>query len=408
MKKLSFVLAIIFILSSVSFTVCASPAKGDADGDGEVTFEDYIRIRLAADGKAALDSSSAAASDIDGNGKTDANDCCAVKNNVLFGTPLKISSGLLFKSDGSGSCVVSGIGSCRDREIVIPSVSPNGDAVTGIADQAFINNKTVVSVTVPFGVTSIGVGAFAYCTALNSVTLPGTVVSVFDMAFYNTALYNNKSNWKDGILYIGNQLIKAEKTISGALSVRESTVCIADSAFDGCAGLESVSVPVSVTALGLKTFYDCTSLKSVAIPASVTKIGDFAFYGCVELTDITVPENTEYIGEFAFYYCMKLPGLSLPASVRTIGSGAFEGCKGFTAFTVPEKVTSINYMTFYECENLKSVSIPAGVRIIGNEAFYNCRALTDVYFAGSSSDWKAVTVGSTNDFLTDAAIHCKG
>ena len=42
----------------------------------------------------------------------------------------KYSEGLKFTSNGDGTCSVSGIGTCTDTEIVIPPVSPMGDAVT--------------------------------------------------------------------------------------------------------------------------------------------------------------------------------------------------------------------------------------------------------------------------------------
>ena len=40
---------------------------------------------------------------------------------------------LAFTSNGDGTCYVSGIiGTCKDENIIIPSVSPSGDKVTAI------------------------------------------------------------------------------------------------------------------------------------------------------------------------------------------------------------------------------------------------------------------------------------
>ncbi len=44
---------------------------------------------------------------------------------------------LEFTSNGDGTCYVSGIGSCTDTDIIIPSTSPDGDSVTSIGDWAF-------------------------------------------------------------------------------------------------------------------------------------------------------------------------------------------------------------------------------------------------------------------------------
>ena len=46
------------------------------------------------------------------------------------------SQGLAYISNGDGTCFVSGIGTCTDTDVVIPAVSPAGDTVTGIGDEA--------------------------------------------------------------------------------------------------------------------------------------------------------------------------------------------------------------------------------------------------------------------------------
>ena len=58
---------------------------------------------------------------------------------------------------------------------------------------------------------------------------------------------------------------------------------IGGSAFSGCSGLTSVTIPDSVTSIGDCAFCDCSSLTSVTIPDSVTSMGDSAFVGCSKL-----------------------------------------------------------------------------------------------------------------------------
>ena len=76
---------------------------------------------------------------------------------------------LVYTSNGDGTCYVSGIARCTDTNVVIPSVSPDGDTVTGIGDCAFYECTSLTSVTIPEGVTSIGGEAFEYCTSLTSI-----------------------------------------------------------------------------------------------------------------------------------------------------------------------------------------------------------------------------------------------
>ena len=52
---------------------------------------------------------------------------------------------------------------------------------------------------------------------------------------------------------------------------------ISNSTFIGCSSLTSITIPDSVTSIGVDTFTGCTSLASVTIPDSVTEIGEYAF-----------------------------------------------------------------------------------------------------------------------------------
>ena len=71
-----------------------------------------------------------------------------------------VSQGLVFTSNGDGTCSVSGIGTCTDVEILIPESSPVGETVTGIAAGAFDGCAMISSVRIPATVADIDAGAF--------------------------------------------------------------------------------------------------------------------------------------------------------------------------------------------------------------------------------------------------------
>jgi len=75
------------------------------------------------------------------------------------------SEGLAFTSNGDGTCYVSGIGTCTDTDIMIPS-EYNGMTVTGIGYYAFssdvMNENVLTSITIPSSIIRIDEGAFRY------------------------------------------------------------------------------------------------------------------------------------------------------------------------------------------------------------------------------------------------------
>ena len=119
----------------------------------------------------------------------------------------------------------------------------------------------------------------------------------------------------------------------GAVAIPSETngwpVCsIADSAFSSKSSLKSVTIPNSVTNLGVNAFSSCSALESVSIGSGISRIGSYAFQYCMALTNVSLSGTLNSIGDHAFYHCTKLPAVTVPGSVITIEASAFAACDG--------------------------------------------------------------------------------
>lgn len=147
---------------------------------------------------------------------------------------------------------------------------------------------------------------------------------------------------------------------------------------------------------------------TLRIGNGVTTIGNRAFQDCNDLTSVTIPNSVTSIGNYAFYYCFDLKSVTIPNSVTAIGTYAFSHCTTLANVTIPNSVTTIDVQAFAYCTLLKSVTIPSSVTAIEYGAFDRCDRLTDVYYGGSESQWKKISIGEGNGKITNATIHYNG
>lgn len=296
-----------------------------------------------------------------------------------------------------------------------------GSGMTSISDAAFYHCYSLQNVTIPKSVTYIGNYAFNSCKALTSISIPDSVQSIGNYAFWNcesltnidfgngvkcirydafdnTAWYNSQP---DGLIYAGKVAYRYKGDCPSTVVIKDGTQGIASGAFNGCTSLENITIPDSVTSIGVafanthwfenqpdglvyagKVAYqykgECPS--DVAVKDGTRGISDYAFQDCASLTNITIPDSVTHIGTYSFARCTSLTNVDIPGSMISIGEFAFRGCDLLTSVTIPDSVTVIENHAFGYVMSDKRLD---GFLVYGNpgsaaEAYANENGLTFV------------------------------
>ena len=141
------------------------------------------------------------------------------------------------------------------------------------------------------------------------------------------------------------------------------------------------------TVVGINSwaFLECTALTSISLPNTLTTIGISAFNGCVNLTSFTFPQSftQKYLPSGLFADCHSLSKIEIPATVTTIGNDCFRDCRSLTSIALPNSLETIYNNAFVGCTGLTSMEIPNSVTKIDNEAFRGCSKLTSIFIPAS-------------------------
>lgn len=282
----------------------------------------------------------------------------------------------------------------RGKGVDCPDDTPTADVAGKIEDieagdsvlaKKLIERKSnFTTLELPDGITQIGSYGLAYITSVDSVTIPDSVTTLCDHAFYNSRFSSIVMNGK--ISTINEQAFErcTQLTQIDLTGVR----LIEPAAFVLCRSLTSVVIPESIEDIRYSSFQSCTALAEVEFRGSYHSISDYLFDGCTALSRIVFPTGVNYIGE-----------------------GAFNGCTSLTAITIPSTVTRIGRTAFARCVSLKTVYLPSSLTTIGNDIFSGCSNLEFVtlengfnannLILNSSTLFSAATIVSWLNALAD-------
>lgn len=322
------------------------------------------------------------------------------------------------------------------------------DKLVSIGNNAFSYCKALKTIQLPVGLQSIGQEAFSYAAfggktetqaiECMTLTIPGTVVSIGERAFYKSP-YLGEVVFASGSveeLKMGEGVFQDCPNLTKAL-LSDAVKEIPNLAFSNDAELLEVTLGKKVTSISTDAFNKCSALKKMAFPTTLTSIGDRAFSGCTQLREVQLPEGLQSIGQEAFAsvgfggktetQATEYGTLIIPSTVISIADRAFwqspylgevifkngeivelqlkesvfSRCTSLKEITFPDRLSVIPIDTCYACDSLeqihfgknisqisqnafgkcislKTVEIPGTVKVIGNEAFISCTALQEV------------------------------
>ena len=269
----------------------------------------------------------------------------------------------------------------------------------------FDGSDCVGDVVIVNGVGIIGTLAFSNAVGMTSITIPGSVETIFDGALSSTNITsitvdpeNFDYSSSAGVLYnddFTTLIVYPPKKIETSYSIPASVTSIDEWAFVDIFNLETVTFASGsqILAIGGRAFENATSLTSISLPATLITIDDYDAFEDTALTSITIPANVSYIGETTFAG-VPLASVYFLGNAPVVGVGPFDsvgakayiksGATGFDLDTDGDGNPGVWYGLIVEivADSDADSSVPAPVITNGHRA----DKLGSVYFQPLSSD----------------------
>jgi hypothetical protein len=257
--------------------------------------------------------------------------------------------------------------------VVIPEqVEFNGVKynVTAISFKAFFEKHKISTISLPTTLKTIGDYAFYWSGySMNEIVIPEGVQEIGNYAFYNC--YVNKIDLPSTLTSIGRGAFTGSPEFIIVRNPEPITISNEELPLKGTLYVPFGSKEAYAAADGWKlfpiieegdllegqqgdlTYRYATGPKTATVIAS--DIG--------QMTDVVIPEQVEFD--------------NVKYTVTAIDKRAFSGNSVKTVI-MPKTIMSIGYSAFSSCTNLTKIDLPYGITRIGDEAFRNCSRLEAV------------------------------
>lgn len=228
---------------------------------------------------------------------------------VNLGDKLVTISEAAFQSCSSITNIV-GLGNCT---------AINKDAFSDCVSLNTIGTNQY-TVTIPSNVKYIGNAAFARCTQMTNLNIASSVETIAQGAFSgNTKLQSVQVSSNSKLETLGDYSFSSctaltTFTFMGSCALTKIGDGSAGGVFSGCIALSSIDLSncTSLKEIRKHSFYS-TGIQSITIPSSVTNLGDEAFASCASLSVVTFNGQIDNIGRNIFIYSTALQTIRVSA-----------------------------------------------------------------------------------------------
>lgn len=235
-------------------------------------------------------------------------------------------------------------GNTKLNSIVLP------EGITTIGDFAFATCENLYEISIPASLSNISPSAFTGCTKLNTGDSE-------DFLILGTILYRYTGSASavtipDGVTEIGISAFDGNKDIT-SVTFPSSLTGIANYAFRGCSSLKKIIGPSGSSTVTHYHYNRYDGLYAIELPATVQTCGENSFTGTALGQSIqpnfVIPENynSELVIEEEAFSGIAAYYVFVPVSVSRISSGTFAGCTElrFIYFSNPDCIIADDAFT---------------------------------------------------------------
>ena len=296
------------------------------------------------------------------------------------------------------------------------------DGVKNVGSGAFKDFKNLTEVQLGNTVEKIGTYAFRLCTALSEIHISASVAEIQGDAFNGCSAMetitvgqgNESYTALDGVLFTKDMktLIYYPAQRSGAsYTVPAGVTAIASVSFCDAAGLEEISMPSSLKSIGAYAFEGC-GFYEVDLPEGLETMEEFVFNRCMHLEEVSIPASLTKLGIGPLNRCSALKRVIVNGKSTVFADQdgvlfskdgktllCYPAGKGSPAYAVPEGVEAIGLFAFSKASMLTALGLPSSLQDVGvgeyhgeivhENSFSGCDALKDIYYNGTSEQWDA-------------------